>query len=291
VNKIALGTVKFGTNYGIGLETNQVRPEEVGNILRYANLMNVDLLDTAPSYGDSEKVLGDLGVQQFDIITKTRHFGNIEISDSDIRLLKQDFYHSLKNLNQDNIYGILVHNTDDLLKPGGYKIFTQLEEFKQEGKIKKFGVSIYTYEQLEFVLENFDIDLVQLPFNIFDIRLVRTKMLSRLQRRNIEVHARSVFLQGLLLMNNKNRPDKFNRWSALWRAWQEWLNDNNITALEATIRYAISVPEISKVLVGVDTSSQLKEIIDASDGFLPDLPIELFTEDSDLLNPSNWSRL
>jgi len=291
VNKIALGTVKFGTNYGIGLETNQVRPEEVGNILRYANLMNVDLLDTAPSYGDSEKVLGDLGVQQFDIITKTRHFGNIEISDSDIRLLKQDFYHSLKNLNQDNIYGILVHNTDDLLKPGGYKIFTQLEEFKQEGKIKKFGVSIYTYEQLEFVLENFDIDLVQLPFNIFDIRLVRTKMLSRLQRRNIEVHARSVFLQGLLLMNNKNRPEKFNRWSALWRAWQEWLNDNNITALEATIRYAISVPEISKVLVGVDTSSQLKEIIDASDGFLPDLPIELFTEDSDLLNPSNWSRL
>ena len=291
MNKIALGTVKFGTNYGIGLETNQVRPEEVGNILRYANLMNVDLLDTAPSYGDSEKVLGDLGVQQFDIITKTRHFGNIEISDSDIRLLKQDFYHSLKNLNQDNIYGILVHNTDDLLKPGGYKIFTQLEEFKQEGKIKKFGVSIYTYEQLEFVLENFDIDLVQLPFNIFDIRLVRTKMLSRLQRRNIEVHARSVFLQGLLLMNNKNRPEKFNRWSALWRAWQEWLNDNNITALEATIRYAISVPEISKVLVGVDTSSQLKEIIDASDGFLPDLPIELFTEDSDLLNPSNWSRL
>jgi len=291
VNKIALGTVKFGTNYGIGLETNQVRPEEVGNILRYANLMNVDLLDTAPSYGDSQKVLGDLGVQQFDIITKTRHFGNIEISDSDIRLLKQDFYHSLKNLNQDNIYGILVHNTDDLLKPGGYKIFTQLEEFKHEGKIKKFGVSIYTNEQLEFVLENFDIDLVQLPFNIFDIRLVRTKMLSRLQRRNIEVHARSVFLQGLLLMNNKNRPEKFNRWSALWRAWQEWLNDNNITALEATIRYAISVPEISKVLVGVDTSSQLKEIIDASDGFLPDLPIELFTEDSDLLNPSNWSRL
>jgi len=92
-------------------------------------------------------------------------------------------------------------------------------------------------------------------------------------------------------MTKENRPKKFNRWNNLWEIWHQWLNDNKITAIEASIRFANSVPEISKVLVGVDTRRQLKEIIDASDGFLPDLPIELFTEDSDLLNPSNWSRL
>ena len=92
-------------------------------------------------------------------------------------------------------------------------------------------------------------------------------------------------------MFERNRPSKFKRWSVLWKIWHEWLNDNQITALEATIRYAVSIPEISKVLVGVDTQDQLKEIIVASDGVLPNIPTELFTNDADLLNPSNWGGL
>ena len=116
-------------------------------------------------------------------------------------------------------------------------------------------------------------------------------MFGTLQNRGVEVHARSVFLQGLLLMSEQNRPSKFKHWSALWKIWHEWLNDNQITALEATIRYAISMPEISKVLVGVDTSDQLKGIITASSGALPDIPPEMFTNDVDLLNPSNWGEL
>jgi len=77
----------------------------------------------------------------------------------------------------------------------------------------------------------------------------------------------------------------------LWRIWHEWLNDNQLTALEAAIRYAISIPEISKVLVGVDTVDQLEEIVLASPGILPDIPGEMFTNDADLLNPSNWEEL
>jgi hypothetical protein len=92
-------------------------------------------------------------------------------------------------------------------------------------------------------------------------------------------------------MSEKNRPDKFKRWSILWKIWREWLNDNKITALEATTRYAVSISEISKVLVGVDTVDQLKEIVVASSGVLPDIPPEMFTNDVDLLNPSNWGKL
>jgi hypothetical protein len=116
-------------------------------------------------------------------------------------------------------------------------------------------------------------------------------MLSILQNRGIEVHARSVFLQGLLLMNEQDRPCKFKRWDALWKIWHEWLNDNQITALEATIRHAVSMPKISKVLVGIDTKDQLKEIVTASSGVLPDIPPEMFTNDVGLLNPSNWGEL
>ena len=153
------------------------------------------------------------------------------------------------------------------------------------------GVSIYSDNQLKKIIENFDIDLVQLPFNILDKRLMDSGILSKIHAQGIEVHARSVFLQGLLLMSEQNRPDKFNRWSGLWKIWHEWLNDNQITAVEAAIRHAVSTPEISKVLVGVDTADQLNEIFIALSGFLPKIPDELSIDDVDLLNPSNWGKL
>jgi aryl-alcohol dehydrogenase-like predicted oxidoreductase len=291
MSKIALGTVQFGIDYGISSTNGQVRPEEVRNILSYARSQNIDLLDTAPAYGSSEQVLGEANVQNFKIVTKTRHFDKAEIGIDEVILMKKDFYHSLEDLKQDSVYGVLVHNADDLLKPGSQKLFDQLESLKQTEKIKKIGVSVYDNKQLQSILENFDIDIVQLPFNILDKRLIDSGMFGTLQNRGVEVHARSVFLQGLLLMSEQNRPSKFKHWSALWKIWHDWLNDNQITALEATIRYAISIPEISKVLVGVDTTKQLKEILTASSGDLPNIPSELFIDDVDLLNPSSWSKL
>jgi len=291
MSKIALGTVQFGIDYGINSMRGQVKPSEVEDILNYAHCQNINLLDTAPAYGNSEQVLGGVNVKNFKVVTKTRHFENAEIGVHEIELIEKDFTRSLVDLKQDSVYGVLVHNADDLLKPGSDKIFDKLQELKQEKKIEKIGVSIYDRNQLQAILENFEIDLVQLPFNILDRRLIDGGMLSILKNKGIEVHARSIFLQGLLLMSEQHRPDKFNRWSGLWKIWHEWLNDNQITALEATIRHAISLPEISKVLVGVDTKDQLKEIITASSGTLPSIPDEMFTNDVNLLNPSNWGRL
>jgi len=291
MSKIALGTVQFGMDYGINSISGQVLPEEIKDILNYAYHQNIDLLDTAPAYGNSEQVLGKCNSHEFKIVTKTRHFDCLEIGNREAQLLDSDFSQSLTDLKKDRVYGVLFHNANDLLKHGSDKLFNRLNDFKQAGKIKKIGVSIYNHEQLQSIIDNFDIDLVQLPFNILDRRLVDSGMFRMLQDRGVEIHARSVFLQGLLLMTEQSRPGKFKRWGTLWKVWHEWLNDNQITALEATIRHAISIPEISKVLVGVDTVSQLKEIVLASPGILPDIPPEMFTNDADLLNPSNWGKL
>ena len=115
--------------------------------------------------------------------------------------------------------------------------------------------------------------------------------MSYINKSGIELHVRSVFLQGLLIMNSKNRPKKFDDWSELWTSWNEWLNDNHLSALEATIRYALSKPEITKVIVGVDSLNQLEQIISASNGNLPPFPKNLQINDIKLLNPSNWSLL
>ncbi len=291
MSKLGLGTVQFGINYGINSEFGKVKSNEVVKILNFAQSKKINYLDTAPSYGDSEKVLGTNKKFDFKVITKTRHFKNDHITERDLDFLDLDFNNSLSNLKSDNIYGLLVHNADDLLKPGAEKLIERLEEYRNKGKLLKFGVSVYEPTQLTNILDLFDIDLVQLPLNILDKRMIETEMLTVLDQKGIEVHARSVFLQGLLLMDSEDRPKKFDRWNRHWNIWHQWLEDNKLTALEATIRYAVSFPEITKVFVGVDTLNQLEEIYNASKGVLPDVPRELSTDSPELLNPFNWNSL
>jgi aryl-alcohol dehydrogenase-like predicted oxidoreductase len=291
MNKLALGTAQFGMNYGINSSGRALKPQEVLQILQYAESVNIDLLDTAPAYGNSEKMLGSVNVRDFKVVTKTRHFKDSQITDNDIVLLNQDFNNSLTDLKLDSIHGLLVHNVDDLLKPGAYRIFDYLQNLKKAGKIDKVGVSVYENKQLNFILKNFEVDIVQLPLNIFDRRFIDSGMLKLLSSKGVEVHARSIFLQGLTLMSDEIRPSKFNRWSNLWKIWHDWLNDYRISPLEASVRYALSVKEISKVLVGVDSANQLTEIVEATSGFLPTIPDELYTNDTLLLNPSNWESL
>ena len=291
MSKLGLGTVQFGTDYGLNSLDGQVRPQEVKKILNYARSKQIVLLDTAPAYGNSEEILGGINNSEFQVVTKTRHFDTLKITNDEVSLLNQDFNNSLKKLNQIKIYGLLIHNADDLLKPGGEKILDLLQKFKQTNKLMKVGVSVYDHIKLHSILDNFDRDMVQLPFNIIDRRMLDSGMLASLYKKGIEVHARSVFLQGLLLMSAKLMPSKFNRWNNLWKLWHEWLHDNRISPVEASVRYAISFSEISKVLVGVDSVNQLKEIYKASSGTLPKIPDELQTTDADLLNPSNWEQL
>jgi aryl-alcohol dehydrogenase-like predicted oxidoreductase len=278
-------------DYGIGSSPGKVNISEVKKILEYAKLTNIDMLDTASAYGKSEKILGGLNVDEFKVVTKTRHFNIPKITDDALNLLNRDFEKSLKDLKLDSMYGLLIHHADDLMKPGASKIIEFIHNLKKTNKIRKIGVSIYENKHLSFVLENFDIDLVQLPLNIFDRRLIDNGMLKLLSQKGLEVHARSIFLQGLILMGDSSRPRKFDRWDSLWKSWSEWLNDYKISPLEASIRYAMSFSEISKVLVGIDSLNQLIEIVDAASGVLPPIPNELYTNDSLLLNPSNWDQI
>lgn len=291
MSKLALGTVQFGLDYGISSARGSVNLNEVKKILNYAQTKNLGFLDTSPSYGDAEKVLGLNNISSFEVITKTRYFDSPKINKHDSIILNNDLDISLNNLKQKSVYGLLIHNADDLLKSGAENLYRKLVELKVNGKIKKLGVSIYDYNQLISITNFFDIDLVQLPLNIIDRRLADRGLLKKLHDNDIEIHARSIFLQGLLLMQEKNRPKKFNKWKNLWNLWHEWLNDNQISALEATIRYAISLEDISRVIVGVDNAEQLKEIVTASNGDLPQIPHELIIDDPQLLNPTSWKNL
>jgi aryl-alcohol dehydrogenase-like predicted oxidoreductase len=289
MNKLALGTVQFGLDYGISNNSGQISVKESKEILMVAKENQINTLDTAISYGESEAVLGEIGVSDFNLITKLPTIPN-EIEDLD-KWVKQSIKKSLKKLGVDHVAGLLVHNSEDFLSEQGDDLFKSLQSLKREGIVQKIGVSIYQPEELEKLCSNYHFDIVQAPFNIFDRRLIESGWLKRFKDLNIELHVRSVFLQGLLLMKNVDRPQKFSQWNILWQLWDDWLLKNNLTPVQACLGYVLSFSEISKVIVGVDSQVQLEDIIEATRVDMPVIPKDLYSTDVGLLNPSNWDNL
>lgn len=287
--KLALGTAQFGLPYGIANQSGQVSRPIAASMLELARSKGVDTLDTAITYGESEACLGELGVRQFKVITK---LPAVPLSTEDIAgWLKNQITGSLGRLGVDAIYGLLLHRPDQLLGVDGHLLFKALQEAKDAGLVEKIGISIYAPSELDSLIPKYQIDLVQAPFNIVDRRLLSSGWLKRLKQENIEIHTRSAFLQGLLLMPQDAIPQKFSAWSEVWGRWHTWLVQNQKSSLQACIAYPLSFAEIDRVVVGVDSREQFSQIIDiALEGNINGLP-DLSCDDENLINPSRWSQL
>lgn len=290
-NKIALGTAQFGLNYGVANQSGQINNSMAKDVFSYCVEAGIDTLDTAMAYGDSESVIGSAsGSSKFKIITKLpplEYVGRLEKA-----LVKDMIRESLVKLKADQLEGLLLHSSRQLLGADGEKIYEALEEAKVDGLVKKIGISVYSPEEASKIISQYKIDLIQMPFNLLDQRLIKSGFLGKLKEENIEVHVRSVFLQGLLLMDPYERPSKFSKWSGIWQEWQNWLDNNPYTAMHACLSLPLAFPEIDRIVIGVDNVAQLREVQEAANQRLSllDLP-NLACDDESLINPSLWSNL
>ena len=289
LNRLALGTAQFGLPYGIANQAGQVDRLEVKRILQFGKDNGIDTLDTAIIYGDSEKFLGGIGTQGFNLVTKLPAVptGCLDLSE----WVKSQVSASLSRLGVKSIYGLLIHQSKQLLGPYGAALYDELRLLKENGKVQKIGVSIYSPIELQVLLDKYQFDLVQAPFNLIDQQLYNTGWLKRLKDNGVEVHARSIFLQGLLLMKQTDIPDKFLQWGGLWQKWYNWLKEYDGSAAQACLSLPLSFSEIDKVVVGVDSLNQLSQIVSAvikkQTIELPDLQCQ----DENLINPVNWPAL
>ena len=289
MNRLALGTVQFGTPYGIANKAGQVCRQEVKAMLKLALANGVDTLDTAIAYGDSEVCLGQVGTQGFKLVTKLPALPD---NCADVRdWVQKQLVASLSRLGVKAIYGLLLHRSEQLLGPHGASLYKTLQEFKDNGQVQKIGVSVYKPSELVALTPKYRFDLVQVPFNLLDRRLQTSGWLQRLKQECVEIHTRSVFLQGLLLMPQDAVPTHFAPWNELWRKWHQWLQNNDVSAVQACLAYPLSFPEIDRVIVGADNASQLTQVISAARGTLKANFPELHCEDESLINPANWMKL
>lgn len=285
MSKLALGTVQFGLPYGVANQSGQVSRQEACQILSTAWEAGLDTLDTAIAYGTSESVLGEIGVSQWRVISKLPPLpGEADIQ----QWVQQSVRDSLKRLRRESLTGLLLHHAQDFQGDNGLVLYDSLQRLKSMGWIEKLGVSIYSPDELQGIIPQLAIDIVQAPLNVLDRRLIQTGWLPRLKSLGIEVHTRSSFLQGLLLMPPLHRPAYFDRWSELWNTWQTWLEAEDLTPLAACLGFALHQESVDRVLVGVDSCQQLREILSIAASNFPSVPDSLGSDDLGLLNPSRW---
>ena len=286
--KLALGTVQFGLKYGVANQTGQVSRSEAKAILQLALAKGIDTIDTAIAYGESESCLGEVGTENFKLITKLPPLPYESINVA--AWVNQQVNESLSRMRVSAVYGLLLHRSDQLLGPNGADLFRSLQTLKDKEKVQKVGVSIYSPDELS-ALQSYHFDIVQAPFNLLDQRLLSSGWMHRLKDDGVEIHTRSAFLQGLLLMKLANIPTKFEHWSRLWFIWHQWLANRGFDAVEACLAFPRSFCEIDRVIVGVDNVNQFKQILLATDRkSINEFP-DLRCEDENLINPAKWSKL
>lgn len=289
-----MGTVQFGLDYGISNTMGATTSEEVKKTLKLAQKKGITLLDTAPAYGKSEEVIGNNlpDKHNFRIVTKTPTFKKSSLDKTDAQYLKETFQISLSRLKQSSLYCLLVHHAEDLFASNSNILWEAMEELKATGLVKKIGVSVYSPEQIENILAKYSPDVIQAPINVLDQRLINGGYLKQLKKQGIEIHSRSVFLQGLLLMSIEEINGYFNSLKSLLEHYHKTLKKNGISLLSAALGFVYGLPEVDYVLVGVNNKRHLEEIIETINSFdsLNQIDFPNFSvKDEKLINPSLWS--
>ena len=288
--KLGLGTVQFGLDYGISNSAGVTLLPEVVNIIDIAHQNSIQVIDTAPLYGSSEDVLGKVlpDNHMFQIVTKTPRFDKEIFHQNDADQLEQIFSLSLKKLRVSSVYGLLIHNADDLLASGGQHLYDKMNKLKKKRLVRKIGVSVYYARQIDSILKHFAIDMIQIPVNVLDQRLLVSGHITELKSRGIEIHARSAFLQGLLLIETQKLPPRFNSIKEHLAKYHAVIRDQGISPVRAALGFLMRISAIDHIICGVNNAVQLTELCKAA------IPVETVDyscfalHDESILNPSAW---
>lgn len=285
MNRIVLGGAQLGLPYGILNGGETLSRDEVARILDTAAEHGIDSIDTAIAYGQSELVIGATSKNRFTIISKLPPIPEGVSSVSE--WVHSQVHASLSRLNCTSLDALLLHRPSDLLGADGSELHAAIETLRAEKIIQRFGVSIYTPDELTGIIGKFDIDIVQAPLNVFDRRILDS--LEELLALGIEVHVRSVFLQGVLIANPQDRPQRFGKWSDHFALFDEWVHSTGKSAIACCLGFALQQPGIARLVIGVTSASSLNEIMNAIPDSDLDVPENLESSVEQLIDPRTWS--
>ena len=276
--KICIGTVKFGLKYGLN-NIKKIHIDEISKIFKYLNKSKIKFLDTAPSYGNSQKIIGKIKKKNFDIISK------IYLKDVNTNI-EANLKKTIIDLKSKKIYALLIHNSEILLKKEAYKIYKQLIFLKKKKLVKKIGISVYNPDVLKKIVSKYKFDIIQFQGNAIDRRFLNRKNLDHYKSLGIELHVRSIFLQGVLLKNKV--PRKLVNSKKILNKFYNYMKKNNINPLDFCLSFILQFKQIDKIVVGIDNLKNLSQIISFKKIKKNHLIKNFSSDKQTLIDPRKW---
>jgi len=285
MKKIALGTAQFGLNYGINNYRGKIPKDEIFEILHMANENGIIILDTASAYGNSESIIGDFLERTGIIFSIVSKLPKCKLEDA-----RSIFDNTLKSLRCKSLYGYMIHDFSSYNEERS--IWDFLCSLKNEQRIEKVGFSLYFPWQLQLLIEHgVMMDIVQVPYNVFDRRF--EDYFGLLKEMGVEIHVRSVFLQGLFFKEIGKLEKHFDIIKDKLKTLQRVADDSGLPIVALCMNFVADNKNVDKIVVGVDSVKNLKEIIEFSCGhFLSrnhlQKLLELKEANEDILLPFRW---
>lgn len=288
-DKIVLGTVQFGLKYGINNNVGKPNEKLVESILNLAFSNGIHILDTAEIYGNAQELIGNYhksSENRFNIITKFSSSRNDLPQNLTERIKK-----NLETLGTSSLYAYMFHSFHDFKKYfNTYK--AEIKQLKKSTIFRKFGVSVYTNDEIEELLQYEEVDLIQLPFNLLDNTVQRSSVIKKAKAKGIEIHTRSAFLQGLFFMDPKTLPAHLLALGPYLNEINKISEKHDLNVSSLSLNYVVQQPYIDNVLIGVETLHQLQDNLNALQNTISRDAVQqidsIAVKEIDLLNPSKW---
>ena len=282
LDKLIIGSAGFSSPYGINLK-KPPSIKEIKKIFDFANVMGISKIDTAENYGNVNQLISDLNLNRFDVMTK---FNGLNESYFEI---KRKFYQNLKDLKIKSFYSVLFHRSSFLLTENGKSFYNFLKEQKEQKVIRNIGVSIYTPRELDELLGCYDFDIVQAPINIADNRIIDYWTLHKSELMKTKLHARSIYLQGLLLKDFNQIEDKFKGLKPLLIKKKKMSVELNINTSELLLNYVYSMKLVDNIIIGFWGHKEIEEAVNNIINFKRiDFSNIQFHISEKIIDPTQW---
>jgi aryl-alcohol dehydrogenase-like predicted oxidoreductase len=283
--RIILGTATFGTKYGVSNFQREQNTDDVLDILQRARDVGVLELDTAPEYAKAEEIIGNFHLTDptFGAYSKILNLPGQSCKAWEISISK-----SMKSLKVPVLEGVYFHRPENLNELDKNQVNEFMSNILESGRVRRFGASVYCLNEVERLLESFPkITLFQVPENILDRRMLNSTLLENMAANGHEILVRSVFLQGLLLMEPNSVPDSLSGTIPRLLELRKFSEEKELTVLESCLSYLKLLKFASGYLVGISNANQLSEIIYAKllEFQEDELPSKL---ESQFLDPRTW---
>lgn len=278
--RLVLGSANFTQKYGI--YPNKIKSSELKKIITLAKKNKINQIDTAESY------LNDISIfkytkKKFKFITKIKPNRKW----ASLKYCQQNLDNQIKRLNNNKIKVLLFHDVNILFTKLGPIIFNNLVNLKKRGYFKKIGISIYNTDCLAYLTSKYNIEVVQCPYNLLDKRIINSKWFAKLKKKGIEIHARSIFLQGLLVNKNIFKKIYFRKWQKKISKWFDYLMKNNISPIDYCLNDLLN-HDFDQIIVGINNYDNLKEILDFKLIKNKEEMFDFKINNIRLIDPRNW---